>query len=148
VAECTYTSSERRRIDAIAFELSGVADEFFADAREDLTDGEWHLLSAYSNACVRRAIEVGPLLHAIVDKQIGASPYPGRGRDTFVRAALAAWRDSFSPLPEVWRLAPVLEKIEGGEIRILADVAALEVMAANRMYDSLDDQCAALLSNE
>lgn len=148
VADCTFTSIERKRIDAIAFELSDVAAEFFADARPAISDEEWHVLSDFAAAAVRRALEVAPLLHAIVDMQPCSLPYPGRGRETFVRAGLAAWRDSFAPIREPWRLAPIFAKVPGGEARILADVSALEVMAANRMFSSLDDQCAALLAQE
>jgi hypothetical protein len=64
----------------------------------------------------------------------------------FVRESLAAWRDAFAPVPQIWRLAPVLEIVPGGEERVLADVATLEVMAANRMFRSLDEQCASLVS--
>ena len=146
VAECIFTSTERKRIDSIAFELSDAVEDFLGDARESLSIEEWDILSGYVMASIRRVLEVGPLLHAVVDKQEGALPYPGRGREAFVRAALLAWRDSFAPIKEVWRLAPILEKVEGGERRVLADIAALEVMAANRMFTSLDDQCAELLT--
>jgi hypothetical protein len=146
VAECSFTSSDRERIDAIVFELNGAIEEFFEDAKSDLSAAEWDLLASYAGASVRRVLEIGPLLHAIVDKQCSAAiPYPGRGRETFVRAALSAWRDSFTPVAEVWRLAPIFDKVQGGECRVLADVSALEVMAANRMFTSLDEQCAALL---
>ena len=146
VAECILTSTERKRIDSIAFELADSVEDFLGDARESLEVEEWDLLVSYAMASIRRVLEVGPLLHAIVDKQRHALPYPGRGRDVFVSAALAAWRDSFAPIKDLWRLAPVLEKIEGGERRVLADISALEVMAANRMFTSLDEQCAELLT--
>jgi hypothetical protein len=147
VAECIYTSSERKKIEAVAFELTEAIDEFFEDVRPSLSEAEWSLLVSYAMGSIRRALEVAPLLHAVVDKQRDARPYPGRGRMTFVRAALAAWRDAFTPIEAPWRLAPVFEKIPGGEQRALADVAALEVMAANRMFATLDEQCAALLSD-
>lgn len=146
MAEFIFTSTERKRIDTVAFEFVEIIDEFFGDVRYSLTDDEWCLLTDYASARVRRTLEVGPLLHALVDRLPDALPYPGRGRETFVRAALAAWRDSFAPIREAWKLMSIFEKIEGGERRVLADVATLEVMAANRMFASLDDQCAALLT--
>ncbi len=92
-------------------------------------------------------MEIGTLLHGVVDSQCpNAIPYPGRGRDVFLREGLAAWRDSFAPMAQVWTLAPVMERVAGGEKRFLADVATLEVMAANRAFGSLDQQCQALLA--
>ncbi len=88
---------------------------------------------------------MGSLLHGIVDSQRSRISYPGRGREAFVRDALDAWSDSFAPVAEVWRLAAIFEAITGGERRVLADVSTLEIMAANRMFDSLDDQYAAIL---
>ena len=92
-------------------------------------------------SCIRRALEIGTLLHAVVDQQENTGfAYPGTGREPFVRAGLAAWKDSFAPVVDVWRLCPIFERIPGGEQRVMADVAALEVMAANRMFTSLDEQ--------
>lgn len=146
MADCNFTSDERERIEAISFELARVSEEFFDEVRSELSGSEWELLADYSAACVRRVLQISPLLHAIVDRQCDALPYPGRGRKSFVRAALAAWKDSFAPMEEVWRLAPIFAKAEGGERRVLADIAALEVMAVNGMFQSWDEQCAALLS--
>lgn len=148
MAECVFTPHERDRIDAIAFDLSGLTREFFSDARGVLSEAEWALLDEYARSCIRRALEVAPLLHAVVDKQTGAIPYAERGRHTFVRLALDAWRASFAPVPEPWRVAVVFEKVEGGEARVMADISALEVIAADRALASLDERCASLLSNE
>lgn len=147
MAQIVLTPAERERIEAAASEVDDAVVEFFADARPSLAPTEWELLLAYARACVRRALEIGALLHGVVDSQCpGAIPYPGRGRDAFLRGALAAWKDSFAPIPQVWELAPVLERVPGGEKRLYADVATLEVMAANRVFGSLDQQCAALLA--
>jgi len=149
VADIILTPIEEARVDHVAGELDADIVEFFADARSELSREQWQTLVRYSRACVRRALEVGILLHGVVDAQSGrAQPYRGRGREAFVRQGLAAWRDSFAPIEEVWRLAPVLEVVPGGEPRVLADVATLEVMAANRMFRSLDDQCASFLASE
>ncbi|HEX2058951.1 MAG TPA: hypothetical protein VHI71_11360 [Actinomycetota bacterium] len=145
--EISLTKAERDAIDTAAGELDGIIVEFFEDARPLLSSDEWETLVAYARACVRRAVEIGTLLHGVVDSQCpNAIPYPGRGRDVFLREGLAAWRDAFAPIPQVWKLAPVAERVPGGEKRILADVATLEVMAANRAFGSLDQQCQALLA--
>lgn len=147
VPDISVTPAERERIDAAAAEVDCSIVEFFDDARPALSCDEWETLLAYARACVRRAVEIGTMLHGIVDSQCpNAIPYPGRGRDVFLREGLAAWRDAFAPVPQVWRLAPVMERVPGGEKRFLADVATLEVMAANRAFGSLDRQCEALLS--
>ena len=144
--EISLTPAERGRIDAAAAEVDASILEFFEDARPSLSCDEWETLVAFARACVRRAVEIGTMLHGVVDSQCpGAIPYPGRGRETFLREGLAAWRDSFAPMPQVWKLAPVMERVPGGEKRFLADVATLEVMAANRAFGSLDQQCEALL---
>jgi hypothetical protein len=149
MARCMFTSGERKRIDSIASELDETIDEFFADARRHLPAAEWDFLKGYARACISRALEVGTLLRAVAESRPTVTiPYPGRGCETFVRDALAAWRDSFAPVPDVWRLAPIFEKIDGGESRVLADVAALEVMAANRMFISLDEQYQAFFAGE
>ncbi len=143
----SLTPAERERIDAAAAEVDESILEFFDDARPGLSCAEWETLLTYARACVRRAVEIGTLLHGVVDSQCpNAIPYPGRGREVFLREGLAAWRDAFAPVPQVWKLAPVMERVPGGEKRFLADVATLEVMAANRAFASLDRQCEALLS--
>lgn len=141
------TSEERARADAAAAEVDASIVEFFEDARPALSCEEWEVVLTYARACVRRAVEIGMLLHGVVDSQCpNAIPYPGRGRDVFLREGLAAWRDAFAPMPQVWRLAPVMDRVPGGEKRFLADVATLEVMAANRAFGSLDRQAEALLA--
>lgn len=141
MAEIAVSPAERKRIDAVAAELDIAIDDFFSDLRSELAEGEWDLLVRYARSCVRRALEIGVLLHAVVDaQQASGVPYPGRGREPFVRAGLAAWKDSFAPVVDVWKLCSVFQKVEGGEQRILADVGALEVMASNRMFTSLDEQ--------
>lgn len=81
------------------------------------------------------------MLHAVVDQAASATePYAGRGRSAFVRMALEQWRDCFSPLPEIWELATLCEKIPGGEQRLKAEIAVLEVMAANRMFGAFDEE--------
>ena len=141
MAQIAVSPAERKRIDAVASELDNTIEEFFSDLQAALADDEWDLLQRYARSCVRRALEVGALLHAVVDaQQASGVPYPGRGREPFVRAGLEAWKDSFAPVVDVWKLCPIFQKVEGGEQRILADVGALEVMASNRMFTSLDDQ--------
>lgn len=147
MAHCSFTSDERRRIDEVAQELDDTIVDFFSDARSVLSHQEWGLFRCYAASCVRRALEVGAMLRAVAEAGVG-EPYPGRGRETFVRNALAAWRDSFAPVPDVWRLAPIFEKMPGGEGRALADVTALEVMATNRMFTSLDDQFQTFFAND
>lgn len=148
MAQISLTPSEMQQIEKIAGELDHEIEDFFSDARVDLSDEGWALLTTYARACVRRALEVGSLLHGVVDGHSARRrPYPGRGREVFVKSALVAWRDSFAPIPEIWKLGPVLESVTGGEKRVVADVETLEVMAANRMFASLDDQCASLLGS-
>jgi hypothetical protein len=101
----------------------------------------------YATARVRRVLEVGTSLHALVDAHESSSwAYAGRGRDAFVRAGLTAWRDCYSPIRQPWRLASIVDRLPGGERRFLADVATLETMAANRLFTSLDDECARLVA--
>src|SRR5688500_9560414 len=148
MAEVVLSIRERRQIDAVARELESTVEDFFADVRGGLQSDEWDLLVAYARACIRRALEIGALLHAVVDAQQACGvAYPGRGREPFVRAGIAAWKDSFAPVVDVWRLCPVFEKVEGGEQRVMADVAALEVMASNRMFTSLDEQYSAFFAS-
>lgn len=139
-------AKERGRLEAVASELDLVTDEFLFDARDSLEPEQWELLLDYARACVRRVLEVGVMLHGVVDANCTRIEYPGRGREVFVRDALAAWRDAFAPLPDVWRLAPVFEAVPGGERRVLADIATLEVMALNRMFGALDAECAEFFS--
>jgi hypothetical protein len=147
--QIVLTPEERANVDKAAADVDAVTIEFFADARPALTCEQWNLLIAYARACIRRALEIGTLLHGVVDSQCpNAIPYPGRGRDVFLREGLAAWKDAFAPIAHVWELAPIVDEIPGGEKRLLADVATLEVMAANRAFGSLDAQCAALLGRK
>ena len=97
----------------------------------------------YAGACVRRALEVGSLLHAVVKETDPPTPYPGRGRSAFVKAALEHWRDCFAPIPDVWRLAGLCQKVPGGEQRVKAEITVLEVMAADRMFGAFDEEYAA-----
>lgn len=144
MTKIAFTALERTRIEEIAAELDACLEDFFADARYVLSREQWGTLTSYARACVRRALEVGTLLHAVVDAQCGRTAYKGRGRDVFVRQALAAWRDSFTPVQDVWQLASIFVLVPGGEKRVLADVATLEVMAENRMFVPLDQQWSAL----
>ena len=144
MAEVAFTPAEQARIEQIANELDVCLDEFFADARELLSDEQWDTLTCYVRACIRRALEVGALLHAVVDARCDSIPYRGRGREVFVRQGFAAWKDSFTPVADVWHVASVFALAPGGEQRVLADVTTLEVMAANRMFAPLDDQLDAL----
>ena len=141
-----FTEAERDRRDEVAAELEESIDEFFADARLTLTDGEWELLVDYVRACLDRALEVGAMLHAIASTSEKGNAYPGRGREPFVRAGLAAWKDSFAPIPHVWRVATLFDRIPGGERRVVADVDALEVIAGGRMFVSLDEEYAAFFA--
>ena len=144
--QISLTPAERERIDAAATDVDASIVEFFEDARPALSCDEWETLLTYARACVRRAVEIGTMLHGVVDSQCpNAIPYTGRGREVFLREGLAAWRDAFAPIPQVWKLAPVMERVPGGEKRFLADVATLEVMAANRAFAPLDLQCQTLL---
>lgn len=144
--EVTLVARDRTKIEQVASELDLAIDEFLFDARDHITSDQWQLLLEYTRACVRRVLEIGVLLHGVVDSQCTSIEYPGRGREVFVRQALAAWKDSFAPVPEVWKLAPVFASVPGGEQRVLADVATLEVMAMNRMFDSLDVESAAFFA--
>lgn len=136
------SAKEQGRLEAVADELDLVIDEFLFDVRDQIECEQWELLLDYARACVRRVLEVGLMLHAVVDANCSRIEYPGRGREVFVRDALAAWRDAFAPVPEVWKLAPVFAAVPGGERRILADISTLEVMAVNRMFGALDAECA------
>lgn len=144
MAEVTFTPDERERIERIAGELDGSLAEFFDDAQQVLSAEQWDMLACYVRACVRRALEVGALLHGVVDAQCGSTAYRGRGRNVFVKQGLQAWRDSFTPVDDIWHLASIFAVVPGGEQRVLADVATLEVMAANRMFVSLDEQWSTL----
>ena len=143
-----FTEAERSRRAEIAAELDDTIEEFFADARVVLTDGEWELLVCYVRSCLDRALEVGAMLHAVAATSEKRTAYPGRGREAFVRAGLAAWKDSFAPIPQVWRVATLFERIPGGERRVLADVDTLEVIAGGRMFVSLDEEYAAFFPAE
>lgn len=142
VPRIVFTPCELERIDAIAAELEYTAKDFFADARPALSEEQWLLLNDYTRACVRRALEIGSMLHAIVDASPCAISYQGRGRAAFVKAGLETWRDCFAPVPEIWKLAALCDKIPGGEQRVMGDVAVLEVMAANRMFSTFEDEFA------
>ena len=149
MARVSLSAAEAARTQKIARELDASMEEFFADVRCELSDPQWELLAVYARECVRRAIVIGTLLHGIVDSQgEHAFPFRGRGRQAFVKEGIAAWRGAFAPIPEVWRLVSVFDAVTGGEKRVMADVATLEVMAANRMFASLDDQCAEFLASE
>lgn len=149
MAEVVLTDDERNRIAGILQELGGTIDDFFVEARSALTCDEWTVLVEYATARLRRVLEIGTALHAVVDaNEHWAPPYAGRGRESFVRAALAAWRDSFTAIQDPWRLAFLFDKVPGGERSLLADVATLETMAANRLFSSLDDQCERMLASE
>lgn len=140
VPHIVFEPLERERIQSVAAELEVTVDEFFADARTHLSDEQWVLLVDYARCCLRRALEIGSMLHAVVDEAAPTTPYLGRGRSSFVKAALGQWRDCFSPLPEIWRLAPVFEKVPGGEQRVKSEWAVLEVMAANRMFGAFEEE--------
>lgn len=144
MAKVVFTLAERTRIDQIATELEGCLEEFFADAHALLAREQWEVLSCYVRACVRRSLELGALLNGLVDAQPACIEYKGRGRDVFVRQGLAAWKDAFAPVRDVWQLSSIFAVLPGGEQRALADVATLEVMAANRMFAPLDEQLSAL----
>lgn len=147
MADITFTRDERSKIESIALELHCTIEDFFADSRCALEAEQWEVFTSYVAACVRRALEIGTLLHAVVDSQPGSTAYPGRGRDAFVRSGLAAWRDCFSPIAEIWRLAAIFQRVPGGESRVTADVTVLEVMAANRMFSALDAEYAAFFGS-
>ena len=146
MAELALSATERTKVEAVASDLDLAIDEFLFDARERISCDQWELLLSYARACVRRVLEVGVLLHGVVDAQCTRIEYPGRGREVFVRDALAAWRDSFAPIPEVWKLAPILAAVPGGEQRVMAEIATLEVMAVNRMFDTLDAESSAFFA--
>lgn len=146
MSKIALSAKERSRMEAVATELDLAIDEFLFDAHEELSPEQWELLLDYARACVRRVLEIGVMLHGVVDANCTRIEYPGRGREVFVREALAAWRDAFAPVSEVWKLAPVFAAVPGGERRALADIATLEVMAVNRMFGSLDAECAEFLA--
>ena len=146
MAHFVFTEAEQRRRAAVAEDLDQSIEEFFADARLILSDPEWELLLFYVRACLERALEIGAMLHAVAKAGGKDTAYPGRGREAFVRAGLAAWKDSFAPIPHVWRVATLFDRIPGGERRVLADIDALEVIAGGRMYVSLDEEYAAFFA--
>lgn len=149
MAEIVLSAGELDRIEAIVGELKVIVDEFLGDARAALSGDEWAVVEEYATARVRRVLELGVSLHAVADAhEATSSAYEGRGRPSFVRAAAAAWAEAYASIPSPWRLALIYELIPGGEERLLADVATLETMAANRFFTSLDEQCAALLAAE
>ncbi len=113
--------------------------EFLGDAFAALDERQRDTLSSYVHARITRVLEIGTLLHALADAR-GEHEYAGRGCATFVRDALAVWADSFQPIAQPWRLAPIFEVVEGGEQRVLADVTTLEVMATNRAFGWLDSR--------
>ena len=143
-----FTQAERERHVEVAAQLEESIEDFFSDARAILSEPEWDLLLDYVRACLTRALEIGSMLHAIAQVRGRRTAYPGRGREAFVRAGLAAWKDSFAPIPHVWRVATLFERIPGGERRVLADVDALEVIAGSRMFVSLDEEYAAFFPAE
>lgn len=149
MAEVVLSPEERTRIGEILQELGGAIDDFFAEARPALTCDEWSVIVEYATARMRRVLEIGTSLHAVVDAHEGCAPaYAGRGRESFVRSALEAWRDSFTTIKDPWRIALIVDKLPGGEACLLADVATLETMAANRLFSSLDDQWARMFASE
>lgn len=148
MADVVLTADERRRIQEVLLEIEPVVDEFFGDARPLLSEDEWRLMRDYAHACVKGALQVGICLRAVAETHgCRAIEYPGRGSDTFVADCLRAWRDSFAPIRDPWRLALISEKLNGGEKRLMADVATLEAMAADRLYASFDEECARLLAD-
>lgn len=147
MADLRIAPDERRRIDDILDELAVVAADFFAEDEERLSEEEMTFLLGYATARMRAVLEVGTSLHALVAaNEAGGVPYPGRGRDAFVAAALKAWKDCFAPSAEPWRLALLFDRLEGGERRVMADLTTLETMAANRLFTCLDEQCLRLLA--
>ena len=148
VAEVVLTPGERRRIAEVLEELTRVGEGFFGDARSRLSADEWTLLVGYAAACVRRVLEVGTSLRAVVAAhEGGAASGCGAGGEAFVRAAMRAWVDSYATIEDVWRVSLLFDRIPGGEKRVMAEVAVLEAMAANRMFTSLDEECARFLSS-
>lgn len=139
---------DRQRIALIERELELTLETFMADERGALSEQQWALLKAYAAGCVRQVLEVGTTLHRLAGEHDCGFAHTGRGAESFVRAGLAAWRESFAPIAEVWRVAELFDKIEGGERRLLAEVATLEAMAANRMFRSWDEAAAKLFTHD
>lgn len=148
MGQFVFTQTERERHAGVAAQLEESIEDFFSDARLVLADSDWDLLVTYVRACLNRALDVGSMLHAIAKGGDQTTAYPGRGREAFVRAGLAAWKDSFAPIPHVWRVATLFDRVPGGESRVLADVDALEVIAGSRMFVSLDEEYAAFFPAE
>lgn len=149
MARVKLSADESRQITRILDEMSPRVEEFFADACLALTGEEWELLDSYVKTRLRAALEVSTCLQAVADT-VGCDSmsYPGRGKETFVAASLRAWRDSYSPIRDPWRIAVLAERIEGGEKRVMADVDALEAIAADRMFRSFEQQCRELLGSD
>ena len=146
MAEVRVAPAEESRVALVAAEMDAEFAAFFSDVKELLSPASWDLLHEYARACILRALELGVLLHAVVDAHGSRGvPYKGGGRDAFVRRGVAAWRESFAPVRDVWRLAAVFSAVPGGERRVMGDVETLEVMATNRMFVSLEQQCSELL---
>ncbi|MFP5298664.1 MAG: hypothetical protein ACLGHL_06740, partial [Actinomycetota bacterium] len=146
MARVVLTADESRRIEEVLSEMRPLIAEFFTDARRGLSQRDWELLWSYTEACISSALQVGSCLHAIAEAHSSPSVgYPGRGRDTFVSDSLRAWRDSFAPIKDPWRLAIVAERMPGGEKRLIADVTTLEAMASDRLFARFDDECERLL---
>ncbi len=139
---------DNERISLIESELELTLETFMADSRERLSDEQWALLKSYAAGCIRQVLEVGTTLHRLASQHDAGFAHTGRGTESFVRAGLAAWRDSFAPIVEVWRVAELFDRIEGGERRLLADIATLEAMAANRMFRSWDEAAAKLFTHD
>lgn len=146
MARAVLTADESRRIGDVLSEMRPLIDEFFRDARTRLSPNEWQLLWSYTESCIRNTLEIGCCLHAIAEAYgclwMG---YPGRGRETFVADSLRAWRDSFAPIKDPWRVGIVAERMDGGEKRLIADVTTLEAMACDRLFARFEEECERLL---
>ncbi len=149
MAKVVFSEAERCRIQELESALVPTVEEFFGDARDDLSLEEWDLLMEYARARIRRTLLVATALHAVCDRhERPATTFDGRGRDAFVRAGLRAWADCYPAIEDPWRTVFLYRRLAGGERRFLADLETIETMALNRLFDSIDSQYERLLASE
>lgn len=148
MAAITFSDQELARIDSILSELDPASHDLMRPYAEKLEVREWELLQDYVRARLRRTLMTGLMAGAVTAvAEAEGLAYPGTGSKAFGRRFKEAWVDSFAPIPDCWRLAPVLARLEDGRSCVLKEILALEAMAENRMFETLDDQLAQLLES-
>lgn len=148
MAAITFSDEELAQVDAVLRELDPGVHELMRGYAEKLREPEWELLQDYVRARIRRTLLTGLLARAVTHvAEAEGLGYPGTGSNAFGRRFKEGWVDSFAPIPHCWRLAPVLASLENESTCVLKDILALEAMAENRMFETLDDQLARLLES-